>query len=103
MVSKCANPDCAMPFLYFGKGKLFLLEIHPDPEPTSQYEGTIAAHKGPSRRQLFWLCDGCCSEFVVRMILGKLELLPRNGVGGPPFTNRPTATNKEWSRLNDRG
>lgn len=81
MVSKCANPECSMPFLYFGKGKLFLFEIDFDPEPASQYEDLIAVHSGPSRRHLFWLCDHCCLKYVVSMIEGKAELVLRDGVG----------------------
>jgi hypothetical protein len=63
MLSKCANPNCSAPFLYFREGKLFRwdgLEIAEHPEMAT------ASHRKPIRKaEFFWLCGNCASHMTV--------------------------------------
>lgn len=92
MVSKCANPDCLMPFLYFGKGTLFLFEISSDPEPKGRNDSVITAQNGPRKTETFWLCGHCSSRFVIRMIRGKAEIIPRDVAGKVTQTQETEAS-----------
>jgi len=77
MVSKCANPDCCTPFLHFREGALFLCEANYDSEPLMDIDDISVIRKQPHRLENFWLCDNCASRFVVKMIRGKVEVVPR--------------------------
>jgi hypothetical protein len=68
MLSRCLNPACSAPFRYLRNGRIYQLEIP-------------AAHGNYSakpRREYFWLCGRCCSEFsvVLRDGHGCIEDLP---------------------------
>lgn len=59
MVSKCANPQCAVPFRYFHLGKLFRLEV----EIASSERNTW---QGPSRKiEFYWLCENCAATMTL--------------------------------------
>lgn len=72
MVSKCANPECEVPFRYFHQGQLFRLETE------SGYDrrrgmGTDNGIKKPLRHiEFFWLCQDCA---------GKMTLTSEKGLG----------------------
>jgi hypothetical protein len=52
MVSTCANPACNVPFRYFRRGKIFILEGN-NVDPRSKTDP-------PKRRiEYFWLCGKC--------------------------------------------
>lgn len=55
MFSKCANPDCGVPFDY-GQGQIFRFHKYhaADEEPPNTHSV-----------QHFWLCAGCCQEFTL--------------------------------------
>jgi hypothetical protein len=61
MVSKCANPACNVPFLYFHQGKLF------------RRENSLAHHrangngskKAMRRVEFYWLCNDCADKMTV--------------------------------------
>ena len=79
MVSKCANPNCLVPFLYLGKGTLFLFEVNFDFPISDGDDGMATKHEGPHRFETFWLCEHCSSSFIVRMIRGQVEIVRRGG------------------------
>ncbi len=60
MLSHCANPRCARPFLRLGQGRLFLVEtetaINPvdTTAPLSPY-----ARRPPRHVDRYWLCERC--------------------------------------------
>ena len=57
-VSTCANPECKSKFKRLGAGELFVFPVH-DPK---------AWGLSPQIKQkVFWLCDGCCEKFHVRL------------------------------------
>ncbi len=62
MVSKCANPGCSNPFLYWRQGKLFRIEISARPEAVS---GDAGAKHHASRVEFFWLCATCAPRMTV--------------------------------------
>ena len=66
MLSKCFNPACSTPFRYLHDGRMYQLEIPP-----------VLGNHSP-RREYFWLCGRCCSEFsvVLRDGHGCIEDLP---------------------------
>jgi hypothetical protein len=72
MVSKCANPDCAVLFRYFRQGKLFRFEAEAGPE-RRRTMGTEGGNKKQMHRlEFYWLCEECAS---------KLTLIWRKGIG----------------------
>jgi hypothetical protein len=77
MVSKCANPNCRTPFRYFRGGALFFFETNYSSEPPVGIEGLDIVHNQPHRLEHFWLCDNCSSNLVLRMVRGKVEVVPR--------------------------
>jgi hypothetical protein len=68
MLSKCANPDCAAPFLYLHQGKLFRL----DADSALNGHSAIDSKSKKSCRQVefFWLCHGCAAKMTVRRAAG---------------------------------
>jgi hypothetical protein len=50
VVSRCANPGCGAPFLYFREGRLF-----------------AAPHKSPAAGiEYFWLCAHCAHDLELK-------------------------------------
>ena len=69
MLSKCANPDCFTPFLYFRGGKLFRWDpAHDGGSP----ETNPSVRMLPRKMEYYWLCSDCAS---------KLEVVFRAGAG----------------------
>jgi hypothetical protein len=56
MLSKCANPNCGVPFRYLREGKLFQLYTGVDPGPASGSE-----QKTSRPMEYFWLCGRCAA------------------------------------------
>jgi hypothetical protein len=54
MLSKCANPQCSVPFRRLNEGKLFCLEN----DQRSQHKS--------SRVEYFWLCRSCSFTMTLR-------------------------------------
>jgi hypothetical protein len=79
MLSRCANPGCAAPFLYLHQGKLFRMES--DASLVSRIPASADPDgKKPARRmEYFWLCRDCAAE---------LTLVFKKGVG---ITTKPLA------------
>ncbi len=72
MLSKCANPDCAEPFLYLCQGKLFRLEIIEEADGHPSVQDTNQKFKGAHRRtEYYWLCESCCKRMTVAYQKGK--------------------------------
>ncbi len=75
MTTKCANPSCARPFLYFRSGKIYLID-------------SLSSNDGGSPEsarktvEYFWLCGSCAQEMQVtldrtgRSLWIGLEFLP---------------------------
>lgn len=65
MVSKCANPDCSVPFRYFHTGKLFRAETSLGLDRRRAL-GQDVQHSKPLRRlEFFWLCEDCAREMTL--------------------------------------
>ncbi len=54
MVSECANPQCATPFLYFNRGSLLVLKAR------RRCEGQAG-----NNVEWFWLCERCAPWYEV--------------------------------------
>lgn len=64
MLSQCANPDCAKPFLRLREGKLFLVET----ERLTDMAVTVPlrrTRKLPRQVEHYWLCDDCAAEWTL--------------------------------------
>jgi hypothetical protein len=56
MVSKCANPDCSVPFRYFHTGKLFRAETSLGLDRRRALGQDLPQSKPLRRLEFFWLC-----------------------------------------------
>ena len=65
MVSKCANPECVVPFRYFHQGKLFRLETESGHERRRGLGVDNALMKPLRRIEFFWLCEDCASKMTL--------------------------------------
>ncbi len=101
MVSKCANPSCFIPFLYLGKGTLFVFETSSDSESAVGAESLRAVRKGTRKLETFWLCDRCSSRLVVRIIRGAVEVVPRCD-GANHAMNVPARKRDSLRKIEDR-
>jgi hypothetical protein len=61
MVSKCANPECSVPFHYFREGKLFRIEA----EGIAAAGPTLVRGKRPHRVEHYWLCGACSQKLTL--------------------------------------
>ena len=76
MVTRCANPECSRPFLYFREGRLFSIEL----EEEARHCGVTAADEFRSSRhgtEFFWLCADCSRQLTLRCRRtdGKLKIV----------------------------
>jgi hypothetical protein len=60
MTTKCANPSCTQPFLYFRSGKIYLIDA------------LASNDAGPPERprrgtEYFWLCGACAQNMQVTL------------------------------------
>jgi hypothetical protein len=63
MLSKCVNPNCSAPFLYFRDGKLFRwdgLGVTDHPQLP-----TVSIGKPIRKAEFFWLCGSCAAHMTV--------------------------------------
>jgi|SRR5690349_8375315 len=65
MVSKCANPECSAPFLYFHAGKLFRLEVATGVERRRNLGHDETAKKPLRHIEFYWLCDSCAERMTL--------------------------------------
>jgi hypothetical protein len=65
MVSKCANPDCGAPFLYFHKGKLFRLETESGLDRRRAMGDDDGAKKVLRHLEFYWLCENCAASMTL--------------------------------------
>jgi hypothetical protein len=82
VVSKCANPNCLVPFLHLGKGTLFFCQISSDPETLGGKGSMSSVRKSAHRLETFWLCEHCASRLMVQIVRGKAEIVTRDAVQG---------------------
>jgi hypothetical protein len=78
MLHKCANPACKVPFRSLREGKLFLAETFPS-DVNTPIDGT---RRKLHRREHFWLCNICSTQFTLRFD-------PTLGMLAVPFADRP--------------
>lgn len=66
MLSQCANPNCAKPFLRLREGKLFLVETERLTK-TGESSGPpfVRARQQPRYVEHYWLCDECASQWTL--------------------------------------
>lgn len=84
MLSRCANVQCAKPFLRLREGKLFLVETERLTKP-GESAGPPFVRARQQQRQVehFWLCEECAARYSL--------IYDRNrGVALVPL-RRPTA------------
>ncbi len=65
MVSKCANPECSVPFLYLHRGKLFRLETFGRTDRRRLLEDAAGASKPIRRIEFYWLCEACAEKMTL--------------------------------------
>jgi len=89
MLHKCANPACTVPFRSLREGKLFLAETF----PSNLSEAFDGNRRRLRRREHFWLCDVCASNFTLRFdpALGMLTV-PLGERASPRFMARAAAS-----------
>ncbi|MCI0350679.1 MAG: hypothetical protein L0Z53_14745 [Acidobacteriales bacterium] len=61
MVSKCANPECPVPFQYFREGKLFRIEAG----RVTSAGPTLVSGKRPQSVEHYWLCGACSARLTL--------------------------------------
>jgi len=84
MVSKCANPECSTPFLYFRHGRLFRVEVQPSRERGESLEADLSVRKPERRIEFFWLCEECAATMTLNAEKGiGVALRPRARVRAP--------------------
>ena len=73
MLSKCANPECSVPFFYLRDGKLFRVERPDD-------DGGRLSHN----IEHFWLCRSCAATMTLQVRPdGQVSVIPQ-----PPGIDR---------------
>jgi hypothetical protein len=66
MLSHCANPQCARPFLRLGEGRLFQVETGSVAIAGNTRAPVPAQHRQPPRGvERFWLCDQCARVWTL--------------------------------------
>lgn len=64
MLSRCANAQCAKPFLRLREGKLFLVETERITKPgESAAPPFVRARRQQRQVEHFWLCDECAARY----------------------------------------
>jgi len=61
MITKCVNPSCRQPFLYFRGGKLFILDVGSNQQPADRG----STHRVPRKLEHFWLCEHCAPDMTL--------------------------------------
>lgn len=64
MVKTCANPACAVPFLYWRGGRLFRFDVTAQ-TPRRGVPEQIRGLKPGRNSVFFWLCEKCCSTMTL--------------------------------------
>jgi len=65
MVSKCANPECSVPFLYFHQGRLFRLETEGREDRRHHLGDETGVRKLLRRIEFHWLCSQCAEKMTI--------------------------------------
>jgi hypothetical protein len=85
MLSQCANPNCAKPFLRLREGKLFLVETERLTKAGESSGPPFVRARQQSRYvEHYWLCDECASQWTL--------VYDRNQGIGLASLRRPMAT-----------
>jgi hypothetical protein len=82
MVSKCANPECSAPFLYFHRGRLFRLETFGREDRRRRLGDENGVSKPLRRIAFYWLCEDCAEKMT-------LSFDKTNGVSVRPHVVTP--------------
>jgi hypothetical protein len=78
MISKCANPACAVPFRYMREGRLFRMEFDPDPQGSGP--ALVGSAKLKRKIEHFWLCGTCSATLTLIIQDGKVQTAPLDPV-----------------------
>ena len=65
MVSKCANPECSAPFLYFHRGRLFRMETDGRLDRRHSMGSENGTGKCLRRIEFYWLCEDCADRMTL--------------------------------------
>lgn len=76
MLSKCANPECAAPFIYLREGRLYQIDTGAGPQ-------LVTDARPPHHIEYFWLCGQCASSMTLAFQRGKgVVMVPLHREGG---------------------
>lgn len=93
MVSKCANPQCEVPFLYFHTGKLFRVETQGGVERRRLLGGERDTQKAMRRLEFYWLCDECARNMTLTYEKGAgISVRPQFAAGTARASNAVAAS-----------
>jgi hypothetical protein len=94
MLSRCANVQCAKPFLRLREGKLFLVETERITKPgESAGPPFIRARQQQRQVEHFWLCSECAARY-------SLIYERERGVALIPLRRPPTSVNEASATAN---
>lgn len=66
MVSRCANPACAVPLRYLRDGRLYQFEVRQvSASGTNQFANLFEAKRPGRQVWHYWLCGKCCSSMTL--------------------------------------
>ena len=66
MLSRCANSNCAKPFLRLREGRLFLVETDQLTKPGQPaVPPFVRARRQQRLVEHYWLCDDCAAEYTL--------------------------------------
>jgi hypothetical protein len=98
MLSRCANVQCAKPFLRLREGKLFLVETERIAKPgESAGPPFVRARRQQRQVEHFWLCSECAARYSLvynrerGVALVPLRRPPANVNGASATTNSGAA------------
>lgn len=66
LIATCANPACAVPFLYWRGGKLFRFDVKSPGDLGRDVSHHIGEQKPNTNSVFFWLCESCCPLMGLR-------------------------------------
>jgi hypothetical protein len=65
MLSKCANPNCGVPFRYLKEGTVFIAEWANAGDACELTDPARALTKRWGHREMFWLCTNCSDSLTL--------------------------------------
>ena len=73
MISKCANPECSAPFQYLREGRLFRMDIMPQPSSATSPPNSPKVIRHVEH---YWLCGPCSRSLTLVLDKGQVTAVP---------------------------